>query len=81
MGFLKSASLVNEFCPFQAVYRCHFLLDFDTWGVTFRGKALATKCIFQNYLQLLDICTRLVSKTAEELILPSVNCNSWSSGS
>ena len=64
--------LVNEFCLFQALYRCHFLHDFHTWGVTFKGKALATKCIFQNYSQLLDICTRLVLKTAKELILPSV---------
>ena len=37
------------------------------------AKALGTKSIFQNYSQLLDICTRLVLKTAEELILPSVH--------
>ena len=36
--------------------------DFHTWGVTFKSKALATKWIFQNYSQLLDICTRLVLK-------------------
>ena len=63
---------VNKFCLFRAFYRCHFLHDFLTWGVTFKDKALATKCIFQNYSQLLDICTRLVLKTAEELILSSV---------
>ena len=37
-----------------------------------KARLLATKCIFQNYSQLLDICTRLVLKTTEELILPSV---------
>ena len=63
---------MNEFCLFQAFYGCHFLHDFHTWGVTFKGKALATKCIFQKYSQLWGICTRLVLKTAEELILPSV---------
>ena len=72
IGFLKNASfIVNEVCLFRAFYHCHFLHDFYTWGVTFNGKALATKCIFQNYSQLLDY-TRLVLKTAEELILPSV---------
>ena len=64
---------MNEFCLFRAFFRCHFLYDFHTWGVTFKGKAMATKCIFQNYSQLLDICTWLVLKTAEELILPSVH--------
>ena len=44
----------------------------STRGVTFKGKALATKCIFQFYSQLLDICSRLVLKTAEELVVPSV---------
>ena len=44
----------------------------STRGVTFKGKALATKCIFQNYSQLLDICTLLVLKTAKELFVPSV---------
>ena len=65
---------MNEFCLFRAFYRCHFLHDFHIWGVTFKGKGLATKCIFQNYSQLLDICTRLVLKTTEEFILPSVCC-------
>ena len=69
----KVQVLVNEFCLFWAFYRCHFLHDFHTWGVTFKGKALATKCLFQNYSQLLDICTRLVLKTGKEFILPSVN--------
>ena len=64
---------MNEFCLFQAFYRCHFSHDFHTWGVTFKGKALATKCIFQNYSQLLGICTRLVLKTTEELIVPRVD--------
>ena len=36
-------------------------------------KALATKCIFQNYLLLLDIRTRLVLKPAEKLFVPSVD--------
>ena len=71
---------MNEFCLFRAFYRRHFLHDFHTWGVTFKGKALATKCIFQNYSQLLDICTRLVLKTVEEFILPSVYKHLWSSG-
>ena len=60
--------LVNEFCLFRAFYRCHFLHDFHTLDVTFKGKALATKCIFQNSSHLLDICKRLVLKTAEEFI-------------
>ena len=34
--------------------------------------ALATKCIFQNYSQLLDNFTWLVLKTAEKLFVPSV---------
>ena len=63
----KVQVLVNEFCLFWAFYRCHFLHDFHTWGVTFKGKALATKCLFQNYSQLLDICTRLVLKTGKEI--------------
>ena len=66
--------LVNEFCLFRAFYCCHFLHDFHTSGVTFKGKALVTKCIFQNYSQLLDICTRLVLKTSEEVFVPSVCC-------
>ena len=41
--------------------------------ITLKSKTLATKCIFQIYSQLLDICTRLVFKTAEEFILPSVH--------
>ena len=61
-----------KFCLFRAFYRCHFLHNIHTWDVTFKGKALAAKCIFQNYSQLLDVCTRQVLKTAEELILPSV---------
>ena len=71
-NFSKVQVLVIKFCLFRAFYRCHFLHDFHTWGVTFKGKALATKCIFQNYSHLLDICTRLVLKTAEELIVPRV---------
>ena len=31
-----------------------------------KGKDLASKCVFQNYSQLLDNFTRPVSKTAEE---------------
>ena len=27
-----------KFCLFRAFYRCHFLHDFHTWGVTFKGK-------------------------------------------
>ena len=70
--FVKVQVLVNEFCLFRALYRWHFLHNFHRWGVTFKGKTLATKWIFQNYSQLSDSYTRLVLKTAEELILPSV---------
>ena len=34
---------------------------------------MATKCVFQIYSHLLDICTQLVLKTAEELFVPSVH--------
>ena len=57
---------------FQAVYRGHFSHDFRAQGVTLKSKAWATKCIFQIYPQFLDICTRLVIKTAEEFIVTSV---------
>ena len=59
--------LLNAFGVFRAFYRGHFLHDFRAQGVTLKSKALATKCIFQIYSQLLDVCTRLVLKTAEEL--------------
>ena len=65
--------LVNEFGLFQAVYLGHFLHDFHPQGVTLKDKVLANKkCIFQNYSQLLDIFTRLILKTTEKLIVPSV---------
>ena len=57
---------------FPAFYRGHFSHDFCAQDVSLKSKALATKCIFQNYSQLLDICTRLVFKTTEELFVPSV---------
>ena len=41
------------------------LYDFNAQGVTLRGKALATKNIFQNYSQLLDNFTRLILITAD----------------
>ena len=69
--FSKVQVLVNEFCLFGAFHHCQILHDFHIWGVTFKSKALATKCIFQNYSQL-DIYTRLVLKTAKEFFVPSV---------
>ena len=51
--------LVNEFGLFQAIYLGHFSHDFHARGVTLKGKVLATKCIFQNYSQFLDIFTWL----------------------
>ena len=53
---------------FQAIYLGHFLHRVHTQCVTLKGKALATKCIFQNYSQLLDTFTWLVLKTAEEFL-------------
>ena len=70
--FSEVQLLLNAFGVFGAFYRGHFSHDFRAQGVTLKSKALATKCIFQIYSQLLDSCTRLVFKTAEELILPSV---------
>ena len=64
--------LVNTFSMFRALYHGHFSHDFHAQGVTLKSKALATKCLFQIYSQLLDICTRLVLKTTEELYVPSV---------
>ena len=63
---------MNKFGLFQAIYFGHFLHDFHAQGVTLKGKILATKFLFQNYSQLLDISTRLILKTAEKLIVPSV---------
>ena len=64
--------LVNTFAVFRAFYRGHFLHNFYAQDVTLKSKALATKCIFQNYSQLLNICTLLVFKSAKELFVPSV---------
>ena len=72
IGISKSALLVNAFGVFRALYRGHFSHDFRPQGVTLKNKALTTKCIFQNYSQLLNICTRLVLKTAEEFFVQSV---------
>ena len=72
LKFSKVPVFVNEFRLFRAFYRCHLSNDFYTRGITFKGKALATKCIFQNYSHLLNICTRLVLKTAEKLFVSSV---------
>ena len=66
--FSKLEPLVNAFGVFRAFYRGHFSHNFRVQGVTLKGKAVATKCLFQIYSQLLDICSRLVLKTAEELI-------------
>ena len=62
------------FGVFRAFYPGHFSYDFRAQGVTLKSKASATKCVFQIYSQLLDICTRLVLKSAGELSLPSVHC-------
>ena len=71
-NFQKVQLLVNTFGVFREFYRGHFSHDFHAQGFTLKSKALATKCVFQIYSQSLDICTRLVLKTADELILPSV---------
>ena len=55
-----------------------FLTRFLRINISWKSKALATKCIFQNYSQLLGICTRLVFKTAEEPFVPSVYENTLS---
>ena len=65
-NFQKVQLQVNEICVFRAIYIGHSLHDFHAQGITFKGKALATKSIFQNYSQLLDTFTRLVLKTAED---------------
>ena len=72
IGIIKSAIFVNAFCGFRAFCRDLFLHDFHTKGVTLKSNALAIKCMFQNYSKLLDICTRLVLKTAVKLFVPSV---------
>ena len=71
-NFQKVQLQVNKFFVFRAIYLCHFLQDFHAQDVTLKGKALATKCIFQNYSQLLDNFTQLVLKTAEKRFVPSV---------
>ena len=71
-NFQKVQLLGNAFGVFREFHRGHFSPDFRAQGATLKSKALATKCIFQIYSQLLDICTQLVLKTANELILPSV---------
>ena len=38
-NFRKCQFLMKEFHLFWALYRSHFSHDFDTWGVTFKGKA------------------------------------------
>ena len=68
----KVPLLVNDFGLFQAIYLDHFLHDFHVQGVTLKGKVLATKCVFQNFSQLLDIFTQLILKTTEKLPVPSV---------
>ena len=68
-NFQKVQLLVNAFGVFREFYRGHFSPDFRAQGVTLKSKALAAKCIFQIYSQLLDIFTQLVLKTADELIL------------
>ena len=64
--------LENEFGLFQAIHLGHFLHDFRAQGVALKGKGLAIKCTFQNYLQLLDIFTWLSLKTAKKFIVPSL---------
>ena len=79
IGIFKSATFSERIWRVWEFYRGHFLLDFCAQGVTLKSKALATKCKFQIYSQLLDICTQLVWKTAEELFVPSVHsCNTLS---
>ena len=51
--------IYNKFSMFRALYLGHFILDFQA-RVTLKGKAVATECVFQDYSQLLDICTWLV---------------------
>ena len=77
-GISKVQLLLNAFGVFRAFYRGHFSHDLCAQDVTLKSKALATKCIFQNYSQLLDICTLLIFKTAEEPFVPRVGSRTWS---
>ena len=52
---------------FQAVYLGHFLLNFQAKDFIWKGKALATKCVFQNYSQMLNIYTLLDLNIDDEL--------------
>ena len=66
-NFQKVQLKVNKLCVFQAIYLGHFLHNFHAQGITLKGKALATKCLFQNHLQLMDNLLWLIFKTAEKL--------------
>ena len=70
-GIFKSAAFGERVWPVSG-YFVHFLHNFHAQGVTLKSKVLATKYIFQNYSQLLDIFTMLILKTAKKLIVPSV---------
>ena len=63
---------MNEFGLFQSIYLGHFSHNFHSQGVRLKGKVLAAKWIFQNYLQLLDNFTWLVLKTAKKFFVSSV---------
>ena len=72
IGLFKSASFSERVLPVCGFLSLPFLTRFPHMRCHIQGQGLATKCIFQNYSQLLDICTRLVLKTAKELIVPIV---------
>ena len=71
-NFKKSATLGKQIFPVSGYLTLLFRTDFHAQDVTLKGKALATKCIFQYYSQLLDNFTWLVLKTAKKLFVLSV---------
>ena len=72
----KSASFSERVLLVSGFLSLPFLTRFPHMRCHIQGQGFGTECIFQNYSQLLDICTQLVLKTAEELIVPSVfKCN------
>ena len=80
IGILKNATFGEHIRRVSGLLSRSFPHDFRAQGVTLKSKAMATKCIFQIYSQLLDICTRLVLKTAEELFVPRVLTCSFFNG-
>ena len=71
-AFLNTWLTQDDPCmTFELINGSRFSHDFHAQGITLTAKALAIKCIFQNYSQLLHNFTSGF-KTAEKLIVPSV---------